>query len=125
MVPPGTDSSDWVFVMELMSSQCFMCVKMPDMDDFQATIHSLLEQVKVYVGTQHLRRVVVESREGSGIATVYMVLRDETWAEQERAIDKMLEVQSIFLNDIGVEYFFRDAVAASDPHVESQIYASA
>lgn len=111
--------------MESMYRPVYLCAKMPTMDDFQATIHSLLEQVKMYVGTDHLSRVVVESREGSGIATVYMVLRDETWAEQERAIDKMLEVQSIFLNDIGVEYFFRDAIAASDPHVESQIYASA
>lgn len=86
---------------------------------------SLLEQVKSYVGTDHLNKVVVESRNGSGIATVYLVLTDDTWTERERAIDAMLEVQDIFLDDIGVEYLFRDAQPASDPRVQAQQYAAA
>lgn len=96
-----------------------------DMDDFQALITALLEQVKSYVGIDHLSRVVVESRKESGLATVYIVLRDESWAEQERAIDKMLEVQALYLDDIGVEYYFRDAEPAQDPHVAATQYAAA
>lgn len=95
------------------------------MNSFQATIQSLLEQVKMYVGTDHLSKVVVESREGSGLATVSIVLDEDTWAERERAIDKMLDVQEIFLNDIGVEYAFRDVPVSSDPRVEAQQYATA
>lgn len=95
------------------------------MNDFQATIQSLLEQVKMYVGTDHLRKVVVESREGSGIATVYLVLAEDTWPEQERAIDGMIQVQRLFLDEIGVEYYFRDAKPATDPLVAAREYAAA
>lgn len=76
---------------------------------FETLIQSFGEQILLYVGRDHLRSVVVRGDSRIGTADVELALTDFSWDEQSRAIDKMLEVREIFLEELAISYHFTEA----------------
>lgn len=76
------------------------------MSEFEATVHSLGEHLADYIGRDHLRQLTVLGREDTGEAEVAVCLRDDTWGAQERAIDQILAVREMFMDEVAMEYHF-------------------
>ncbi|MGB3258431.1 MAG: hypothetical protein WBA72_10645 [Ornithinimicrobium sp.] len=76
------------------------------MCDFEATINSLGEHLSDYIGREDLRQLTVLGREDTGEAEVTVCLRDDTWAAQERAIDKIIAVRELFMDEVALDYHF-------------------
>ncbi len=77
------------------------------MNPFQALLHSLLEHSVEYIRQDvdlHALRVSGDERTES--AHVEIVLNKDTWDEQQRAIDHMIEVRSMFIEEISLDYVF-------------------
>lgn len=75
-------------------------------NEFDAVIHSLGEHVVSYIGRDNLEAVRIWGDETSGTADISIVLKSQTWDAQERAIDKLVEVREVFLDDIAIDYRF-------------------
>lgn len=76
------------------------------MSDFDATIHSLGEHLVDYIGRDHLQQLTVTGREPFGEADVEICLQEDTWEEQSWAIDRVLAVREMFLNELSITYRF-------------------
>lgn len=76
------------------------------MSEFDATIHSLGEQLVSYMGRDHLEQLTVAGRSQTGEADVEICLLEDTWDEQSRAIDQVLIVREMFLNELSISYRF-------------------
>jgi len=77
------------------------------MNPFQALLQSLLEHSVDYIRQDvdlHALRVSGDERTES--AHVEIVLNKETWDEQQRAIDHMIEVRGMFIEEISLDYVF-------------------
>lgn len=79
------------------------------MNEFQALIHSLGEQILAYVGKQNLSSVRIWGDELSGTARVSLSLARPSWGSEGRAIDKMVDVREMFLTELSIEYSFDDS----------------
>ncbi len=95
-------------------------------DDFQALISSLGESTVTYIGRDHLRSLDILGDEMDGTAFLQICLAEDTWDAQTRAVDKMLEIREIFLDELSVEYRFidedsstREALAAQEQRATS------
>jgi hypothetical protein len=77
-------------------------------DDFQALMHSLGEHAVDYIGKDSLRRLDVFGDEADGAAYIEICLEENSWDERSRAIDKMLEIREMFLDEVSIEYRFID-----------------
>ena len=86
---------------------------MPDVNEFDAVIHSLGEHVVSYVGSDNLRSVRIWSDELSGTADISIVLADESWDAESRAIERMLQVREVFLDELSFDYRFDPAESVS------------
>lgn len=76
------------------------------MEDFQALVTSLGESTVTYLGKDNLLRLDVFADEIDMTAHIEIFLRDDSWAEQSRAIDKMIELREMFIEDISIGYRF-------------------
>ena len=79
---------------------------MHQVNGYEVTIHSLGEHVVSYLGRDHLKSVTIWGDELTATADISIVLSDDSWAEHERAIDKMIEIREMFLNDVAIDYRF-------------------
>lgn len=79
---------------------------MGSVNDFKVLLESLMEQVKSYVGQDHLSYAQVVGDPLTETAEITLQLSDDTWTEQSRAIDKMIELRSMFLGELGIDYHF-------------------
>jgi hypothetical protein len=93
-----------------------------DMDDFQALISSLGESTVAYVGESNLQSLLVFGDPADMTAAIELGLRENTWELQEHAIDRLLEVREIFLDELSISYCFvtpdsstAEAAAAREP----------
>ena len=75
-------------------------------NEFEAVIHSMGEHVVSYLGRDNVRAVTIWGDELSGSADISIVLAEDSWAAEERAIDRMVEVREMFLDDIAIDYRF-------------------
>lgn len=82
---------------------------MPSMDEFQAIIHSLGEHIVDGIGHDNLRHVLVSGDELTSTAEITIVLSRRTWEMQERAIEKMVDLREIFLDELSFDYRFAPA----------------
>lgn len=80
-----------------------------DMDEFGALVHSLGEHIVDYIGKDHLSRLYIYGDESDASAFVEIFLENDTWEEQTRAVDKMIELRQMFLDDVSIDYRFLDA----------------
>lgn len=76
------------------------------MNEFEAIINSLGAQVLTYVGKERLTSVTIWGDERAGTADIALVLQDASWASQEYAVEKMIEVRSLFIDDVSIDYRF-------------------
>lgn len=76
------------------------------MNEFDAVVHSLGEHLVDGIGKEHLTHVLVSPDELTATAEVTIVLSERTWAEQERAIDKIVDLREMFLEEISFDYRF-------------------
>lgn len=76
------------------------------MEAFEALVHSLGECSVTYVGKEHLRQLTIWADELHATAHIEICLEDDSWAAREHAIDKMIEIRQMFLDDISIEYAF-------------------
>ena len=75
-------------------------------NEFEATIHSLGEHVLTYLGRDHVQAVTIWGDGLSGTADISIVMVDASWATEERAIEKMVEVREMFIDDVAIDYRF-------------------
>lgn len=80
--------------------------------EFEALIQSLGEHVVDYLGTS-VSTVRIWADELTETARIQICLREATWEAQARAIDKMLELRGMFLDDLSFDYYFVDADACT------------
>ncbi len=77
------------------------------MNPFQALIRSLLEHYVEYIARDvDLRALRVTGDELTASAHVEIVLGKDTWDGQQRAIDHMIEVRAMFIDDVSLDYVF-------------------
>ena len=85
------------------------------MNDFSALVHSLGEHIVGRIGKENLASVTVAGDELTETAEVTISLIEETWAAEERAVDVMVELRQLFMDDLSFDYRFvsRDAATRS------------
>jgi len=77
------------------------------MRPFQALLQSLLEQCVDYIRRDvDLEALRVTGDELSESAHVEIVLARDTWEQQQRAIDHMVDVRLMFIDDLSLDYVF-------------------
>jgi hypothetical protein len=97
------------------------------MDEFDALISSLGESIVAYVGRDNLRRLDVFGDEDDSTARVEICLEDNSWGQQSHAIDKMIELRAMFLDELSLEYRFveEDRSTASSAHARHSQFSLA
>lgn len=85
------------------------------MSDFKVLIQSLAEHVGDYIGLDHVQAASIFADEIDGTAHIEIQLRDNSWPEQSRAIDKMLELRTMFLDELAIDYIFVDEKSELSP----------
>lgn len=95
------------------------------MNEFQATARSLLEHCVDYIRRDvDLERLRVTSDALSESAHVQIALAKDTWDEQARAIDHMIEIRLMFMDDVALSYEFvraEDWVSGDAASVRSEL----
>lgn len=76
------------------------------LSEFEATVHSLGEWLVSNIGREHLRALEIQGSEASAAADVTITLASDTWDEQCRAIERVLEAVEMFSDEIVVDYRF-------------------
>lgn len=79
------------------------------MDEFSALIQSLGEHAVDYIGKDNLLRLDVFGDEVDQSAHVEIFLCSEEWGDHSSAIDKMIELREMFMDDLAVDYRFAGA----------------
>lgn len=82
---------------------------MGPMDEFTATIHSLGEHIVDGIGRDELKHVLVSGDELTSSVEITIVLSHPSWSVQQRAVDKMVELRALFLDEISFDYRFAPA----------------
>lgn len=95
------------------------------MDEFEAVIHSLGEHAVDYLGKDQLRQLAVFGDPLTGSARIEIVLAENSWDEQTRAIDKMLELRLMFLEELSFEYDFLSEDSCTPVMAERSDYSYA
>ena len=100
------------------------------MDAFRALVESVLEHCKDYIQRDvKLQALRVTGDSLSETGHVEIVLAEDTWENRARAIDHMVEVRSMFIDEISLSYHFvrpedwRGGAAAQASSAES-VYAA-
>lgn len=78
------------------------------MNEFRAMMQSLLENVVDYVGKDRLQAVQVIPDELTGSAHVDVCLTKESAQTVRDAIGRIAEVRDMFMDDVAVDYTFKD-----------------
>lgn len=92
-----------------------VCVIVRRMEDFPALIHSIGEHAVSYIGRQNLAALSVAGDRVNGSAHIEIVLQDNSWTQQSRAIDKMIELRAMFMDEISLSYSFSGADVVDVP----------
>lgn len=90
------------------------------MNDFQALISSLGESIVTYIGKEHLDTLTVFGDSLDMTALVEIGLNENTWESQEQAIDQMIEVRELFLDEISIAYRFVTPDSSSEEAVRAR-----
>ncbi len=75
-------------------------------EDFETLGKSVIQTVVTYVGGSNLARAVVTGHHPTLSVEVELQLKNDTWEAQSRAIEKMLEVREIYLDEVALDYWF-------------------
>lgn len=78
------------------------------MEDFDALVQSLGESTVDYLGKDRLRQLQIMADHVTGTANIEICLEDNTWESQTRAIERMIEIRDMFLDEISISYVFVD-----------------
>lgn len=93
------------------------------MDDSEALVHSLGEHCVDYIGKHNLRQLTATFDHMNGVAHVEICLANDSWSARESAIDKMIEVRQMFLDEVSVDYAFSGEGACIDVESSQVEYA--
>lgn len=93
------------------------------MDEFGALVHSLGEHSVDYIGKDRLKLLTVSGDPHSMSARVEICLQDNSWEEQTFVIDKMVEIRTMFLNELSIDYVFVDEDNCTRASAERSDYA--
>ncbi len=75
-------------------------------DDFQALISSLGESTVAYLGKGNLDSLSVFGDPVDMTASIEICLRENSWERQSAAIDTMLDIRGMFLDEVSLSYRF-------------------
>lgn len=82
---------------------------MSSLDEFGALIKSLEEYTGEYLKKLRVGgKYRIFSDKLSGSAHIEICLDNPSWGVQSAAIDQMIEIRSMFLDDISIDYAFVD-----------------
>ncbi len=77
------------------------------MDEFKATVDSLGTWSLDNIPEAHVIRILADRVDNT--ARMEICLRQDSWAARERAIDAMVEIREMFLDDFSITYTFGNA----------------
>lgn len=83
---------------------------MSTMDEFQALATSIGEHCVHAVETEHLLALEVLFEPEERACRVSVVLRENSDAEQRRALNALFEVEDLFLDDAAFSFHFVDSI---------------
>lgn len=83
------------------------------MTDFGALIQSLGEHAVDAIGKPNLEQLTVHGDVANESAEVEICLIDNTWDEQTRVIDLMIDLRLMFMDEISVSYRFTELDSCS------------
>lgn len=86
-----------------------------EVEEFQALVHSLGENVVDTIGKDRLSGVTVYGDDRIGTVDVEISLRSYTWDEQSRAIDKMIDIREMFMGEVALSYCFVETPDSDRP----------
>lgn len=84
------------------------------MDEFSALINSFGEQLVTAIGKGNLAQLTVRGHEGSGSADVEILLSDNSWDQQIRAIQAVADVRTMFIDELSFSYQFFETFEDED-----------
>lgn len=84
------------------------------MDQHEALVNSLGEHCVDYIGKGNLSRLTIALDHANGVAHVEICLQDDSWTAREKAIDAMVDVRLMFLDEVSVDYAFADNTSCGE-----------
>ncbi len=75
-------------------------------DEFSLIIDSLGNLALSWVPDVQAIRIYPDPVQG--VACMEVCLRHDTWEQRERAVDKLVELRSMFIDDLSLSYRFTD-----------------
>ena len=93
------------------------------MDENQVLTQSIGEHALTAIGREHVHTLTVTFDARDASCVIAFVLEDNSDAEQLRAIDRLLDVQMLFMDEASIEFRIddvTDAHEAADRHSISQ-----
>ncbi len=91
-------------------------------DDFGILIESLGETVVRYLKPLGLRGLTIEGDQAVGAAHLTVCLNHDTWQHRGAALEKLLPVRLMFIDELAVEFSFTDDVSGCPAGVREPDY---
>lgn len=95
---------------------------MTAVDEVQALTQSIGEHAVQALGRKHISELSIVVNSNDMSARIVVALRDNTDAEQRRALEKLFEVQELFFDDVSMTFGF--GVDLDMPGVDAGLGAS-
>jgi hypothetical protein len=77
-------------------------------DDWDVVIDSLGNMCLAYLGPADVDRVRIWSQPTEGSAHIEITLRKDSWENRSAAVDAMVGIRELFLDDLSFDYRFVD-----------------
>lgn len=90
------------------------------MEEFDALVHSLGEHCVAYIGKENLRRLDVFGDVADSTAFIEIYLEENVWERQAEAIDKMIEIRGMFIDELSIDYRFVDEDSSTVESAEAR-----
>ncbi len=91
-------------------------------DDFRVLIESLGETAVGYLKPLGLRSLTIEGDEAAGTARLAVCLSGDTWRLRGEALEKLVEIRLMFIDELALEFTFADKASACTEGVRQPDY---
>lgn len=85
------------------------------MDEFEALVHSLGEHALDYLRRENLKSLAISADAISMSAHIEVCLEDNSHKSQLLAIEKLVELRRMFLDELSIDYVFVDESSCGIP----------
>jgi hypothetical protein len=82
-------------------------------DDWDVLIDSLGNQCIAYLGRADVEKVDIWSQAAEGSAHIQITLGKDSWENRGLAVETMVEIREMFIDDLSFDYGFADGDEAS------------